>query len=44
MKGSAIVAQTLRGLRATALSLAVIQMSVGPALATAPDPSALISA
>ena len=35
MRVSAIVAQTLRGLRATALSLAVIQMSVGPALATA---------
>ena len=35
MKVSAIVSQTLRGLRTTALSLAVLQMSVGPALATA---------
>src|SRR5271170_1359761 len=33
MRVSAIVAQTVRGLRATALSLAMIQMSVGPALA-----------
>jgi len=35
MRVSAIVAQTLRGLRATALSLAMIQMSIGPAVATA---------
>ena len=35
MRVNAIVSQTLRGLRATALSLAVIQMSVGPALAQA---------
>src|SRR3984957_11181797 len=34
MRVHSIVAQTLRGLRATALSLAMIQMSVGPALAT----------
>jgi phospholipase C len=35
MRVSGIVAQTLRGLRATALSLAMIQMSIGPAVATA---------
>ena len=34
MRVHSIVSQTLRGLRATALSLAMIQMSVGPALAT----------
>ena len=35
MRVSAFVSQALCGLQATALSLAVIQMSVGPALATA---------
>jgi phospholipase C len=35
MRVSTIVAQTLRGLRATALSLAMIQISIGPTLATA---------
>src|SRR5579862_2522502 len=35
MRVSAIVSQTLRGLRGTALSLAMIQMSIGPALAAA---------
>ena len=45
MRVSAIVSQTLRGLRATALSLAVIQMSIGPALAAAAtqDPNDLSS-
>jgi phospholipase C len=35
MRVYASVRQTLRGLSATALSLAMIQMSIGPALATA---------
>jgi phospholipase C len=35
MRVSAIVSQTLRGLSATALSLAMIQMSVGPVVAAA---------
>src|ERR1700749_5104410 len=35
MRISSIGSQTLRGLRATALSLAVIKMSAGPALAAA---------
>ena len=35
MRVSAFVSQALCGLRATALSLAVIQMSIGPALASA---------
>jgi phospholipase C len=44
MRVDAIVSQTLRGLRATALSLAMIQMSIGPALATtAPNPNDLPS-
>src|SRR5579862_2000820 len=45
MRVSAIVSQTLRGLRATALSLAVIQMSLGPVLAAAAtqDPNDLPS-
>jgi phospholipase C len=34
MRVDSIFSQTLRGLRATAVSLAMIQMSVGPALAT----------
>jgi phospholipase C len=40
MRVSAFVSRTLHGLRATALSLAMLQMSVGPVLAaTAPAPS-----
>jgi phospholipase C len=35
MRVSGFVSQTLRGLRTAALSLAMIQMSIGPALATA---------
>src|SRR5580692_11214224 len=36
MKVNGFVAHTLRGLRMTAVSIAVLQMSVGPALAQAP--------
>jgi phospholipase C len=39
MKVGAIVSQTLRGLRGTALSLAMIQMSIGPVLAAAAAPN-----
>ena len=39
MRVNGFVAQTLRGLRMTAASLAVLQMSVGPALAQAPVPA-----
>src|ERR1700755_2325608 len=46
MRVSAFVSRSLHGLRATALSLALIQMSIGPALAattTAPSPNDLPS-
>src|SRR3984957_15329144 len=39
MKVNGFVSQTLRGLRMTAASLAVLQMSVGPVLAAAPAPA-----
>jgi phospholipase C len=38
MRVNGFVAQTLRGLRMTAASLAVFQMSIGPVLAAAPVP------
>src|ERR1700677_3764755 len=39
MKVNGFVARTLHGLRTTAASLAVLQMSVGPVLAQAPVPA-----
>jgi len=39
MKVNGFVAHTLRGLRMTAASIAVLQMSVGPVLAQAPAPA-----
>ena len=41
MRVSDIVSRTLHGLRSTALSLAMIQMSVGPALAATTFPRSL---